>query len=631
MQEESMTDLELSCASLVATVDAKAKSLTFTRDRRKLPWSIDLGRTAQLTVGRGGSTSGKPHPVHLGRLIQRRLAPAHVQWVGEVAGAGVALELELTPDGLVFTVSPLGTGEAELLSARWPGELSFVGPEREVCWSDAQQGSLFRPDGKPWSGSVTWDHAAMRAYGFTCGRDSLAVIVDTPLDAEATFSDDGTSRMASVLDFNPSLGKLAYARAVRFLPLTETGHVAVANAFRTYAQRHELWRSWQSRVDENPNVARLKGAFIACAGYIWDPAARHARTMTAMRRLGFKHGYLFSPKLIKFGGWDIFGEWNRVADRHLREIHKLGYLTAPFLQVEESLPSLGADKFAVNAKGEKFKRWQINQFEFFEIAKWRVPAMLPLYDDRLQACSAIHFDTLTAMPLVENWGERPYDRRGDAALRRDIALYYRRRGKVIGSESMRDWGVDCCDLNTSKRFTPLSEHDHRVWSVPLSDLVYHDSHPRSHWEHHSYDDNRQVRSVFQRKWHPFAMRLMDLLTASPPVLFPEGKLYQFELIPIVKDGEPEFKVNMARCSTYCKRFTDPETQAALPKALQVCKLNERHGAARMLRHRFVDPNRFEVQETEFDTGLHVVVNFGDEPCALPDGRTVKARAALVDE
>ena len=38
-----------------------------------------------------------------------------------------------------------------------------------------------------------------------------------------------------------------------------------------------------------------------------------------------------------------------------------------------------------------------------------------------------------------------------------------------------------------------------------------------------------------------------------------------------------------------------------------------------------------LQESEFATGLHVVVNFGDEPFTLADGRTVPGRGSLIDE
>jgi hypothetical protein len=627
-----MDELKLTDGDLALRVDPSRRNVRLLRRGKPLPWLISLSRAKVSVAPHGRPDSARRYPVRLDALAERRLGPGRVQWFGEVAGAGVALEAELVHGAVRFSITAIGTGDAQIVSAVWPGELLFAGPRREVCWSDAQQGSLFRSDGTPWTGSVAWDHAAMRVYGFTCGDETLAVIVETPLDAEATFADDGSDNLRSILEFQPSLGSLAYARSVRLVPLDGGGHVAVANAFREYARGHGLWRSWEERVEENPNVAKLKGGFIACAGYFRDEGADQVGALTQMKKMGFDRGYVFSPKLFKFGhGWDGIAEMNRMADVQLEQIHRLGYVTAPFLQVEEANESVGPHRFAVGADGERIKRWQINDQEFYEIAKWRVPNMLPQLDDGLRACSGIHFDTLTAMPLVEHWGARPYDRRGDARLRCEIARYYRRRGKVIGAESMRDWGTGVCDLQTSKRFAPVAEHDRRVWTIPLTDLVYHDAVIRSIWEHHAYDDGHSVRSAVGRQYHPFGQELTDLLTCSPPVLFPEGMLYQFQLIPVKNaEGEEDFRVDRAHATLYRKRFDDPRTRAALPRALRVCKLNEVHGTARMTGHRFLDADRPDVQETEFDSGLHVIVNFGAEPYTLPGGRDVPARGSRVE-
>ncbi len=625
-----MSDLIIQDRDLTALLAIPEQRLRLERAGCPLPWMLELG-LARVSVGlRGKPDSAQSHDVRLDRLTHRQRGPMHHRWIGLIGGAGVAFDMELVDGELVFSVAPTGDGSAELVSAVWPGELRFIGPEREVCWSDAQQGSLFRADGRPWSASVAWDHAAMRTFGFTAGPVALAVIVDTPLDARAAFADDGTGTMSATVVFRPALGSLRYGRRIRFIPLDKPGHVAVANQFREYAQATGLWRSWDSRVEENPNVAKLKGAFIACAGYFWDDGANQVAAMRGMREAGFETGYLFSPKLLNFGtGWNVAGP-NRMTDRQLEQIHELGYLTAPFLQVEEANESIGPANLAVDADGRPIKRWQIDQHEFFEIAKWRVPDMLSQLDSELRACNAVHFDTLTAMSLVEHWGERPYDRRGDEGLRRDIAARYRDRGKVIGSESMRDWANDLCDYQTSKRFTPVDPNDRRIWTIPFTDLVYHDSVIRSIWEHHAYDDDSHARDLVTRQYHPFGQELTDLLSASPPVLFPEGMLYRFELLDTTDaDGHPMLSINWAKTELYRKRFRDPATQAVLPAALRVCRLNRRHGVARMTAHRLIEPPF--IQETEFETGLHVIVNFGGEPYILPDGNVVPARGCIIDE
>ncbi len=630
-----MTEIELRQGGLTVSYDATAERLSFARASKKLPWDLDLGATSSVTVRRRTpGAADERHAIRLGALTLRRLSVNHLQWIGEVGGAGIALDVELSEGGLVFTVSPIGTGDAEIISAMWPGELRMKAAEREACWSDYHQGALFRADGKSFETKFDWDNHAMRFYAFTADAHTLAVIVDTSFDAETTLSDDGKSMMRSSIGFLPSLGTLRTPRRVRFVATESSGVVAAAGAFREYAQKNGMWKSFDERVAENPEVAKLRGAFIACAGYYWDDGADQVAAMKAMRAYGFKRAWFFSPKLLCFGTeWNTFGaDRNHMTDDQLREIQSLGYLCAPFLQVEETDLSVGAEKFAVDEKGEKILRWQIGQGKYWELSKGRIPAMLPQFDDQLQACAGIHFDTLTAMPLAEDWGPSGYDRAGDARLRMDVADYYRRRGKVILSECMRDWAIPHVDLTTAKLFTPIRRSDGRVWNVPLTDLVYHDSMPRTHWEHHSYDDAHNVRELLQLRFHPFGMELNDLLAASPPVLFPEGTLYHYDLKPItLPDGTPEVEVDWTSARLYRKRLSDPETQAALPKALRVCRLNERHGVARMTSHRFVDPRSPFVQETEFDSGLHVTVNFSDAGFTLPDGRTVGARGSIVEE
>jgi len=314
-------------------------------------------------------------------------------------------------------------------------------------------------------------------------------------------------------------------------------------------------------------------------------------------------------------------------------------ICSPFLQVEEATAAIGEHLLARDARGQPIKRWQIGEMISYEIVKWRVPGMLPRLDGEMASSKAIHFDTLTAMGLEEHWGTGSYDRAGDVRLRRDIALHYRRQGKVICAESMRDWANDICDIGTSRLFVPrfgprtgFAGGDDRVWTVPLSDLVYHDSCIRTTWEHWYYNDNHSIYDYDPTTWHPFATPLMDLLTASPPVLFPEGKMYFYVLEKITApDGRVAHKIHWDKPLLYRNRFDNPSLQAALPVALRVCRLNLRHGTARMLSHRYLDASSPLVQETTFGTGLRVVANFGDEPFKTDDGKTVAARSALTAE
>ena len=621
---------------------ADAGVLVLTAAGVELPWRIDVDERSTWVQVRVGADIVR-QTVKLTALTEQRLSSTRIQWVGEIAGSGVALELELAGDALIFSVAPTCTGPNTLIAASWPGAVSSEGRAREAVWMSGNfgQGSLFRADGQAWETSIAWENNPMRLAGMTCDGASLAVIIETPYDARSRMADDGKRTMSHQVEFNPALGELAYTRRLRLVPTAEPGYIAIAQTFRDYARRHGMWRSWDERVAATPEAALLKGAVFCFTGYLHDEDADIVGAMKRMHAYGFERGYVYSPKLRTFDDahWGkVIGNFNSLSDAQIQEIQALGYLCAPFLQIEEATAAIGEGLLARDANGQPIRRWQIGDTHFSEIVKWRVPGMMPRLDADMACAQAIHFDTLTAMPLVEHWGQGSYDRAGDVRLRREIASYYRRHGKVICSESLCDWANDVCDIGTSRHFVPrfgprtgCTGGADRVWTVPLTDLVYHDSCIRIGWEHWYYNDSSTVYDYDQMTWHPFAMPLMDLLTASPPVLFPEGKMYCYELEQVTAaDGRVSNRLHWDRPRVYRNRFSDPALQEALPAALRVCRLNARHGTARMLSHRYVDTGSPLIQETTFDSGLRVVANFSDEPFIL-EGKTVPARSALTEE
>jgi hypothetical protein len=473
----------------------------------------------------------------------------------------------------------------------------------------------------------------------SCDDSSLALILETPYDAVSDLADDGARCVAHTVVQNASLGELRYPRVLSLIPLAEPGHVAMADRFRSWARKNGMWVSWEERVAENPNLAALPGAFFGFAGYAHDDEADIVGAMRSMKAYGFERGYVYSPKLYTFEPEVSLFRFNEMTDEQIREIQALGYVCAPFLNVEEATTGIGEHLMARDMDGNLIKRWQIGDVVSYEIVKWRVPGMLPRLDAELAESHGVHLDVLTAMNLIEHAGSGSYDRTGDVRERREIARHYRRQGKIVLAESMKDWANADCDLATSRNFAPrmgprtgVTHGADRIRTVPLADLVYHDSCIRSTWEHWYYNDAHTMYGYDLSTWHPFAMPLMDMLTASPPVLFPEGRMYCYLLEDkTAEDGHVNRTVLWDQPRMYQVRFDDPAFQAVLPDALRVCKLNRRHGTARMLSHNYLEPGSALVQETTFETGLRVVANFSDEPFTTSDGKTVAARSALTEE
>ena len=92
-----MDTCELRSDDVLVTVEVDAGTLTFKRAGKRLPWVLDLSDTAELTVRkRSAGAVAESVPIRLADLTLRRLSATHLQWIGEIAGAGLALDIELT-------------------------------------------------------------------------------------------------------------------------------------------------------------------------------------------------------------------------------------------------------------------------------------------------------------------------------------------------------------------------------------------------------------------------------------------------------------------------------------------------------------------------------------------------------
>src|SRR5574340_340545 len=242
--EVSMTPFALQHGELSVRSAPESGILSITDSGIEAPWRIDLTETATVEVRRPGAAA-QAYRIPLQELTLRKLGPHHLQWVGAVGGAECAFEIGIEDGAIVFSVTPLGSADADLVSAVWPGAVSVCGEAREVCWSNSQQGALFCADGRPWRRREDLQHTAMRFCGLTSGGSALALIAETPFDACWRFEDDGDRQLSARIEFLPSMGSLVYPRRLRLVPLRESGQVAIAQAFRRYAQRRGLWLSWE--------------------------------------------------------------------------------------------------------------------------------------------------------------------------------------------------------------------------------------------------------------------------------------------------------------------------------------------------------------------------------------------------
>jgi hypothetical protein len=101
----------------------------------------------------------------------------------------------------------------------------------------------------------------------------------------------------------------------------------------------------------------------------------------------------------------------------------------------------------------------------------------------------------------------------------------------------------------------------------------------------------------------------------PPVYWQLKNLWS-----VLYGGAPMYRIYVDKVRTYAEEIR--RTQKYVNGWVRQVAFDEMTG------HRFVTPDRL-VQESEFSGGRGVVVNFGDEPFTLPEGRIVKPRDYLM--
>jgi hypothetical protein len=128
------------------------------------------------------------------------------------------------------------------------------------------------------------------------------------------------------------------------------------------------------------------------------------------------------------------------------------------------------------------------------------------------------------------------------------------------------------------------------YRLPLWELVYHDC-VVAHWYWGDYSN--KLPALWDRR------DLLNALYATPPM----------------------FMLNRAVWGEYRDRFARSYRDT--------CLLARACGYARMTDHRWLTPDH-AVQQTAFDNGVRVIVNFGSEPYRTADGRGVPALGRRIE-
>jgi len=533
-------------------------------------------------------------------------------------GGRAVFRYELAPEGLRVT---LLAERSTVAAAALPGAFR---PERSKTPCVAlpkNQGIWHRGTGGPFRFNMRREgHGGftMPFFAVAGEKDALVTIIEKEADARIWFEKAADGRMTAAAVADPSRGALRYDRSV-LLRFTAPDLTSICAAYRRYAGERGGLVTWQEKIAQRPNVARLFGALMCFVGYCQDEKLDYAWSLRQLKAMGFERAYVYPlavGNLVE--GFRMGGAAPIDQRRLLPLIEELGYISAAWMWTED-IPESSED-MVIDAGGSFRLSWRIDDVKWFRACPVRqVGISNAIQDSRMKGFTGHHFDVTASRGALEcHHPDHPIDRREDEAWRRKVLGSARRRGLVVSSEGF--WGTSAAhyDIGSVKIALPLHEH---WYTVPMTSLVYHDSLIHDWWEVDNYNNpHHRAQSRRGENYFPLGggyarlQAAQDALAGWPPNVMPFGAQYAFI------EGE------MAKgTKLYRYNLDSPEVQEALELALPVARLHRRIGKTACVAHETLAPGG-ALQVTTFADGTRVAANFAEAPVDLPGFGIVEGKS-----
>jgi hypothetical protein len=438
-------------------------------------------------------------------------------------------------------------------------------------------------------------------------------ILRTPDDARIEIArQPGTGLFVRPV-WEASRGEFSYERKLTYVFFDRGGYVAQAKRYREYAQETGLFKTLAQKRSENPNVDLLIGAVN-----VWSYGTDKTAITKEMKSLGM-------DRVL----WSNAGSGNEID-----EINKAGYLTSRYDQFQDVFPPEAPGRvnhegwpedLVLLKNGDWMKGWAIHRTNpdgtktiidggviTSSAQLKRASRQLP-EDLMTHAYKCRFIDTTTATPWREDYSPvHPLTRSEDRENKMKLLEFMSKDMKlVVGTETGIDPSVPYVHyyegmLSLTKYRLPDAGRDMlkykpptpdflkfqvgHFYRIPLWELVYHDC-VVAQWYWGDY--NNKAPEVWDRR------DLFNILYGTPP-------MFMFD-----------------------KAIWEKEKQRFVASYRNICPLARKLGYDEMLAHTFLTPDH-AVQRTRWKSGAEVVVNFGDAPYKLDDGRTVKTMSWLVN-
>ena len=308
--------------------------------------------------------------------------------------------------------------------------------------------------------------------------NSMCAIVEAWWDCNVTAEHSPGDRSSFDLNWQGSLGKLAYPRRFVLRFANEMDYVAMAKRYRQYASEHGLLRTLEEKAAQTPVIRKFINN-IQFRWYEWDSGDRKTSAncrlalphIKKLQELGFGVNFFF-PKWAEGNHGAAFllaetpvpGGWKAVAE-FAGDVHELDSPTQCFINLRAYSSHEVLDEFKhildnVEAKGLRFDSFFFGGYSAYD---------------------ALPTDASPSHPMTQRQG---YE------MQNACFAETRRRGMMPAAEQPRFWCVADCD---NFFFTDWSSDRLLIGEpIPLFQLVFNDcysagfsggGYPRYNWSH----------------------------------------------------------------------------------------------------------------------------------------------------
>jgi len=528
------------------------------------------------------------------------------------SGMDIEAVIRLEPDSPEFTVTLSGEGELQT-ALQFPGPFVteagtyLIVPMNEGISSPVEDKTI-----NPMRLIAYGGHGICMAFwGATDGEKGYMAIIETPDDASISIKRlDGNLCIAP--EWDSQKGRFGYARRLRYVLFDKGGHVAMCKRYREHVKEIGKLKTLAQKRRENPNVDLLIGAVNV---WCWENDAlsivREMKTAGIDRILWSNRK---QPETIKamneMGGvltsrYDIYQDLMdpKVVTEKLRGSHS------------DWTQGGWPDDIMLDERGDWRKGWRVKgkdgvmypcgvlcDKQALKFARQRVPEELKTHPYR---CRFI--DTTTASSWRECYHpDHPMTRGESRHWKMELLRYMSEDMKLVtGSETGHDEAVPFVHyfegmLSLGPYRIPDAGRDmRRIWDevpdrvakfqvghkyrLPLWELVYHDC-VVAQWYWGDY--NNKLPSVWKKR------DLFNILYGTPP-------MFMFD-----------------------RKYWSENRQRFAESYKDICSFVRTVGYSEMTEHRFVTKDR-SVQQTKFANGASALVNFGNKPHRLPNGKEVE--------